>query len=97
MMQAGLIDETRELLENGVFEANATAAQAIGYKELLSYFDNEKSLIDAIEDLKTATRRYAKRQMTWFSAHGNVNWLIADGKTLAELVCEAENIIRETI
>lgn len=97
MMQAGLLDETRELLENGIFEANATAAQAIGYKELLSYFNGEKTLISAIEDLKMATRRYAKRQMTWFSAHGNVNWLVADGKNLSELCYEAEQIIKEFI
>ncbi len=97
MMQTGLLDETKELLEAGVFEANATAAQAIGYKELLSYFNNEKTLISAIEDLKMATRRYAKRQMTWFSAHGNVNWLVADDKNLAELVAEAEQIIKEFI
>ena len=95
MMQAGLLEETKELLEAGVFEANATAAQAIGYKELLSYFNNEKNLISAVEDLKMATRRYAKRQMTWFSAHGNVNWLVADGKNLVELCCEAEQIIKE--
>ena len=97
MMQAGLLDETRELLERGVFKANSTAAQAIGYKELLSYFNNEKTLICAVEDLKMATRRYAKRQLTWFSAHGNVNWLVADGKNLGELVCEAEKIIKETM
>lgn len=97
MMQAGLLDETRELLENGIFEANATAAQAIGYKELLSYFNGEKTLISAIEDLKMATRRYAKRQMTWFSAHGNVNWLVADGKKLSELYDEAEQIINDKI
>lgn len=97
MMQAGLLEETKELLEAGVFEANATAAQAIGYKELLSYFNNEKTLISAVEDLKMATRRYAKRQMTWFSAHGNVNWLVADGKNLVELCCEAEQIIKEFI
>ena len=95
MMQAGLLEETKELLEAGVFEANTTAAQAIGYKELLSYFNNEKNLISAVEDLKMATRRYAKRQMTWFSAHGNVNWLVADGKNLSELCCEAEQIIKE--
>jgi tRNA dimethylallyltransferase len=97
MMQAGLLDETRELLENGIFEANATAAQAIGYKELLSYFNGQKTLISAIEDLKMATRRYAKRQMTWFSAHGNVNWLVADGKKLSELYDEAEQIINDKI
>lgn len=95
MIQAGLLDETRELLEKGVFEANATAAQAIGYKELLSYINNEKSLVDAIEDLKTATRRYAKRQMTWFSSHGDVNWLVADGKNFDDLCDEAEKIIKE--
>ena len=97
MMQAGLLDETRELLESGVFKANSTAAQAIGYKELLSYFNNEKTLICAVEDLKMATRRYAKRQLTWFSAHGDVNWLVADGKNLGELVCEAEKIIKENM
>ena len=95
MMQAGLLEETRELLESGIFEHNATAAQAIGYKELLSYFAGDKALIDAVEDLKMATRRYAKRQMTWFSSHGNVHWIEADGKTLAELADEAEKIIKQ--
>ena len=42
-----------------------------------------------------ATRRYAKRQLTWFSAHGDVNWILADGKALSELVIEAEEIIKE--
>ena len=95
MMQAGLLDETRELLESGIFEHNATAAQAIGYKELLSYFAGDKALIEAVEDLKMATRRYAKRQMTWFSSHGDVHWIEADGKTLAELADEAEKIIKQ--
>ncbi len=95
MLEAGLLDETKALLEDGVFETNATAAQAIGYKELLSYFAGEKTLDEAVEDLKTATRRYAKRQMTWFSAHGNVRWIDADGKTLSELADEAEKIFNE--
>ncbi len=97
MIQAGLIEETKQLLDDGIFECNATAAQAIGYKELLSYLDGNKTLIDAVEDLKIATRRYAKRQLTWFSAHGNVNWLLADDKTLLELSNEAEKIINEQI
>lgn len=95
MMQAGLLEETGELLEAGIFEKNATAAQAIGYKELLTYFRGEKSLEDAVDDLKIATRRYAKRQMTWFSSHGDVNWLIADGMTLDELADMAMKIIEE--
>ena len=97
MMTDGLLEETKSLLESGVFEKNATAAQAIGYKELLSYFCGQKSLENAVEDLKMATRRYAKRQMTWFSSHGNVNWLVADEKSLLELADEAELIIKEKI
>ena len=97
MMTDGLLEETKSLLESGVFEKNATAAQAIGYKELLSYFCGQKSLENAVEDLKMATRRYAKRQMTWFSSHGNVNWLVADEKSLLELADEVEIIIKEKI
>ncbi len=75
MMESGLEEETRQLLKNGVFESNGTAKQAIGYKELIGYIKGETTYSDAVEQLKTATRRYAKRQMTWFSAHGNVNWI----------------------
>ena len=97
MIEAGLLEETKHLMEDGVFEKNSTAAQAIGYKELLSYFRGEKTLGEAVEDLKTATRRYAKRQLTWFNSHGNVIWLEADGKSLSELADEAEKIIKERI
>ncbi len=75
MMEAGLLDETRRLLDEGIFEVNSTAAQAIGYKELLGYLRGEESLETAVERLKTATRRYAKRQMTWFSAKSYVHWI----------------------
>ena len=68
MLSAGLLDETRRLLSEGVFDANATAAQAIGYKELLSYLRGEEPLTEAVERLRLATRHYAKRQMTWFGA-----------------------------
>ena len=95
MLEMGLLMETKALLDAGVFDANSTAAQAIGYKELLSYFKGEKSLEDAVEDLKTATRRYAKRQMTWFKSHGDVIWLFADGRSVSELANEAEAIIKE--
>lgn len=68
MLEMGLENETRRLLEEGVFEKNATAAQAIGYKELLGYIRGEETLLAATERLKMATRRYAKRQITWFSS-----------------------------
>ena len=75
MMADGLLEETRGLLEDGVFEVNLTAAQAIGYKELLGYLGGNETLTEATENLKTATRRYAKRQLTWFSAKPYVHWV----------------------
>jgi len=75
MMSDGLLEETRRLLDEGVFAKNLTAAQAIGYKELLGYLGGNEDLNTAVERLKTATRRYAKRQMTWFSAKEYVHWI----------------------
>ncbi len=95
MLEEGLLDETRRLRDEGVFLANQTAAQAIGYKELLGYLDEKESLETAVETLKMATRRYAKRQMTWFSAKPYVQWLDADEKTFDEIVNIAEKLFSE--
>ena len=77
MLRMGLLEETERLEAEGVFARNATAAQAIGYKELLGHLRGEKTLQEATDALKTATRRYAKRQMTWFSAKSYVRWIDA--------------------
>ena len=92
MLDEGLLDETRALMSDGVFDKNSTAAQAIGYKELLGFIRGEQTLDEAVVDLKTATRRYAKRQMTWFRAKDYVEWLEADGKTFEEIVNNAEKL-----
>ncbi len=78
MMEEGLLEETRTLMEEGVFAHNSTAAQAIGYKELLGHLGGNESYAEAVERLKTATRRYAKRQITWFCAKSYVQWVDAD-------------------
>ena len=78
MLAAGLLAETERLLADGVFAANGTAAAAIGYKELLPALRGEKTLAEAAEELKTATRRYAKRQITWFAAKDYVHPLWCD-------------------
>ena len=75
MLADGLLEETKRLLDEGVFEVNLTAAQAIGYKELLGYLGGNETLNEAAENLKTATRRYAKRQLTWFTAKPYVEWM----------------------
>lgn len=74
MVEAGLVDEARKNLS----KKKATSAQAIGHKELQPYFSGEKSLGQALDDLKRETRRYAKRQITWFKRRKNAVWLYAD-------------------
>ena len=96
MLSEGLLEEVRELEDEGIFKKNLTAAQAIGYKELLGYIRGEKTFEEAVDELKRATRRYAKRQMTWFSSHGDVKWIRADGRAFQEMVEEAEKLIGES-
>jgi len=75
MLADGLIGEAQALDDMGVFASNSTAAQAIGYKELLPYLRGACSLEHAKELLVTSTRRYAKRQLTWFRAKEYVRWI----------------------
>ena len=95
MLEQGLLDETRRLDEMGVFERNATAAQAIGYKELLGALHGEIPLDEAVTALKLATRHYAKRQMTWFSAKPYVRWIFAD--TEDGVMREGTSVIDEAL
>ena len=66
MMDEGLLDEVKGLYEQGLLGEKTTASQAIGYKELLLHIRGELTLTEAKELLKQSTRRYAKRQLTWF-------------------------------
>jgi tRNA dimethylallyltransferase len=72
MIKQGLLEEVKELIEKGY--ANYQSMKAIGYKELIPYFRGEVSLEDALEILKRNSRRYAKRQYTWFKNKMEVNW-----------------------
>lgn len=86
MIEMGLVEETRELVASGVFDKNTTAAQAIGYKELFGYLRGEQTLDEASDILKLATRRYAKRQMTWFGAKDYITRTDVSGKTFENIV-----------
>lgn len=66
MLEEGLLDEVKILYSEGLLDKGTTAAQAIGYKEFISYLEGECTLDEAADQLKLSTRRYAKRQLTWF-------------------------------
>ena len=74
MIEQGLVDEVRRLLDSGV-PAAATAMQAIGYKELTAYLRGEGTLPDAVAAIQQASRRYAKRQRTWFRRNEAIHWI----------------------
>lgn len=92
MMEMGLENEVRELLSSGKLPRGSTAAQAIGYKEFISYFDGVCSLEDAVAEIKQATRRYSKRQLTWFKRGEEVNWINADCN-FKDIVNIAKNLL----
>lgn len=73
MIKDGLLDEVEALLEMGI-RRDSTAMQAIGYKEILEYFDEKCTLDDAIDKIKQESRRYAKRQITWFKRNPDIMW-----------------------
>ena len=91
MLEAGLLEETKAFFGSPL---GRTARQAIGYKELYPYFNGEKSLEECIENLKMQTRRYAKRQLTWFRRDPKINFLyIDDYPSGEELLNAATDII----
>lgn len=75
MIELGLIDEAKRILS---FNCSKTAMNAICYKELIPYINNQCSLNEAIENLKKQTRKYAKRQLTWFKKDTRINWIFID-------------------
>jgi tRNA dimethylallyltransferase len=74
MFVRGLVEETRVLLQHGLAE-NKTAMQAIGYRQVVEYLRDERPLTETIELVKSRTRQFAKRQLTWFRRHGNMAWI----------------------
>ena len=92
MMEAGLLEEARELFQKGLLLEDKPAFQAIGYKELIPYFENRASLSECIEAIQQSSRRYAKRQITWFKRYSDAIRLTAD---LRGNVRSAESLAEE--
>lgn len=90
MLKNGLEQEARDMMNS----LGATSRQAIGHKELMPYINGEICLDDAVANLKQATRRYAKRQLTWFRRNDNIHWLYADEMDNDELVQNAVELAK---
>lgn len=77
MIEEGLVDEVKRLCEMGIGR-DTTAMQAIGYKEVLEYLKGNLNIDETMELIKQESRRYAKRQMTWFRRNEKINWVRLD-------------------
>ena len=89
MFDAGLVDEVRALADAG-FADTHTARQAIGYKEVLEALEGKCTMEEARETIKTRTRRYAKRQLSWFRHDKRVRWIDLDD-------CDFERAVRTIV
>lgn len=94
MVENGLIDECRQVYNHSEL---ATACQAIGYKELIPYFENQCDLSDCIDKIKQETRHYAKRQLTWFRRVDGISWIEIDKfDSLKKIIENVQNHIAKS-
>ena len=96
MLQMGLLKEIEDLLSSGIPE-KATAMQAIGYKEFVDAMAGRCSIDYAVQQVQQSSRRYAKRQLTWFKRNEKMNWIVRQPETSAEEIMEnARQILRNS-
>ncbi len=95
MVQNGLVQEAKEVLSQ---PNSQTALQAIGYKELLPYFQGACSLDEAVERIRRESRRYAKRQLTWFRRDEDIHWIFMDDYSdFSEVINQAVQLIEKQL
>ena len=96
MLEQGLVQEIQSLLSSGI-SAKCTAMQAIGYKEFVSALSGYGTIEEAADLVRQSSRRYAKRQLTWFRRNNAMHWLIRNpNRGTEEILEEARRIIQET-
>lgn len=94
MVTAGLVEEVSALLDKG-FKRSATSMQGLGYKEIAAHLDGELSLHAAIELLKRDTRRYAKRQFTWFRRDPRIHWIDRHNHNITQIIKDITDLWQE--
>ena len=96
MLQIGLLDEIQALLQMG-FSEKCTAMQAIGYKEFVLALKGQCSLGQAAAQVQQASRKYAKRQLTWFRRNPKINWLCREKEEgISEILVKARQVLSES-
>ena len=89
MMQAGLVDEVKQLLQK--YNEFPTAMQGLGYKEVKEYLDGDITEEEMVEKIKQESRHYAKRQLTWFRQYKDATWLDTFDKNNVNIILNKLN------
>ena len=96
MLEMGLVEEIRCLLDSGI-PATATAMQAIGYKEFVNALAGQGTVAEAAAQVQQSSRRYAKRQLTWFRRNPRMRWLVRkNGEGFDEILQKARQVLHES-
>ncbi len=95
MIKSGLLKEVQHLLQKG-YSLSDNALDSVGYKELIHYLDGKHTFDEAVDLIKRNTRRFAKRQMTWFRKDKRIHWFMlsesTDWKKLTEQICKKHQL-----
>ena len=95
MLEQGLVEEIKRLLSSGI-PAKATSLQAIGYKEFVAALEGNGSIEAAADEVRKASRHYAKRQLTWFRRNPNMHWLTRHpGEEFSEILTKARQLVHQ--
>ncbi|MBQ3032719.1 MAG: tRNA (adenosine(37)-N6)-dimethylallyltransferase MiaA, partial [Anaerotignum sp.] len=94
MMEQGLLEEVKGLLDKG-YTPDLVSMQGIGYKEFIPYFNGECTLEEAVTQLKTNTRRFAKRQLTWFRRQIDGLWVDLSKSTGEEAMADVLDYLKQ--
>lgn len=97
MLDGGLENEVRTLYDEGLLDSRLIAAQAIGYKEFIPYFEGKITLDEAADQIRLSSRRYAKRQLTWFRRYNDAIWLYPDENGADAPLRDADSLVDEAI
>ena len=96
MLRDGLVEEIKSLLASGISE-KCTAMQAIGYKEFIDALDERCTIEEAAAQVRQSSRRYAKRQLTWFRRNKEMHWLVRNpGEGAGEILAKARQVLCES-
>ncbi len=96
MVENGLVEEVENLLKCG-YSSQLKPLQGLGYRQIIDYLQGNTTLLEAVEIIKRDTRRFAKRQLTWWRHHPTVQWLnkdeFAKENELLDHICKAYNTL----